>query len=431
MTTNQLSHHPTNEGAAVTQAHTFSKKMYSSFTSTMKSNGTSRYRFALVILLAIFATRNWKIKSVGGEEPGIKAASVVTKKNATTEKLDRRRPGRRSVPSNFSIHDLDQVPKSVGGEEPGIKAAIIVTKKNATTEKPDRRRPGKRSVPSNFSIHDLDQVPTCVFSRDGGWGNNVYMTLWEYIFIITQQDSIPETEMSVPCIEGFYRFLFGSLFTNLRACLETQALSKCFWGFPEAGWNDAKRDVHQGVESPRFKELLKLNKTAVDEVFARGCPDLLYNNDSYCGAHVRFGDSFFRNKSSLGGKPRNRICMNLIKNNTHPQEACFDFVARELRESVCPNASMPIFLAADYIPFVDYFVKGTGREYPKVLTCSSDDVATVTHTHDLGLDAASLTDVQIARMLSDWLGIALAAGGPTRLFSSTFRETAALGFYAE
>jgi hypothetical protein len=65
----------------------------------------------------------------------------------------------------------------------------------------------------------------------------------------------------------------------------------------------------------------------------------------------------------------------------------------------------------------------------KVLTCSSDEVAAVTHARDLGLDAALLTDPQINRMMSDWLGLALATSGTTRLFSSTFRETAALGFY--
>jgi hypothetical protein len=50
----------------------------------------------------------------------------------------------------------------------------------------DRKTPRQQSIPTNSSLNDLwdEEVPTCVYSYEGGWGNNVYATLIDVLCCI-------------------------------------------------------------------------------------------------------------------------------------------------------------------------------------------------------------------------------------------------------
>ena len=250
--------------------------------------------------------------------------------------------------------------------------------------------------------------PRCIFTSDGGWGNTVYFVLYSIIHIMGESEPYDTTTTTTttntahnnnnkfPCIHGFYRDIFGSLFTHLEACpLTDPIMYDCFRSIPTDGWTPIKAQVKEYL--PHFPSLRQLNKTFVQEILGTACPHLLpapassslnkpnqsqsqqqplhprivLGKNDYCAIQIRFGDSFFRDPSVMK-KPDDRICG---KRNLTTVDECYGFVQNKIMVEMCPNTSKPIYVATDHIPFLSHFQNHPNTTYPKVLTCSADYLA--------------------------------------------------------
>ena len=239
------------------------------------------------------------------------------------------------------------------------------------------------------------------------------------------------------CVVG-YGGIVADLFQNLKQCPGHIRQSDCYSDLQVikgASWRDVHLDLK--ARTQYHPDLFKLNETFVNHIFEETgslfrAQDL---QESFCAVHVRFGDRFSRKEEEMDERARNKTAKSkgrACRADRTNVFACFASLAKEVRR-VCPDPSVPTYLAADVPKFVEYFCEeevAAGRIF---LSSCTPNLNETNHINDVAVPLINKTAgysinpqglPTLLATLRDWLALALAQN-MTCLGGSSFSESAA------
>jgi hypothetical protein len=302
-------------------------------------------------------------------------------------------------------------------------------------------------APTQQHIPTVSEPGFCVLTANsGGWGNNVLSFLYSVLTVMkkpnhSNNDTSFTSKPIFPCVCGPFGVILGKLFRNVEQCPPGYACTRDICYRPSLQKENKTYNYVRAFNSqelPKFPSLLELNATFVDEIFAlTGVSFTLKDlRTASCAVQIRFGDAFFREKSTINrGASIVRACQDPDRNGS----SCFDDLAGQVRK-LCPNPRVPIYLATDFPEFTRHFCSKERAKNSKVSFLSSchekDLVKEGKHINDVVLpfEAYALDEIEedarsvVVTLLSDWLALALAQH-THGIGGSTFRESGSYDYF--
>jgi hypothetical protein len=288
----------------------------------------------------------------------------------------------------------------------------------------------------------------CVLTKNScGWGNNILIFLYSELREIqfresrhNNNDTAFTSKPTFPCVCGSFGVVLGKMFRNVEQCPPgTECTPERCYRTDFKNESKIFTDVRAFnlQELPKSPRLLELNATFVDQIFASAGVSFTLKDlrTSSCAVQVRFGDAYIRDPNISRHSSQARACKDPDRNGA----SCFDKIADQVRK-LCPNSSVPIYLATDFPEFTRYFCskeQATNSNVSFLSSCHEKDfVSEGKHINDIALpfEAYSLDELEedvrslVVTLVSDWLALALAQhvygiGG------STFRESASYEYF--